>query len=497
MKKIIYNILFVALSSCIFNHAAYAQMGKETLENKKITTVKSFFPKVEGSFIGDPMPNYDQGEFNVFYLNDIRGGGDLGVHAIHLLSSSDLYDFKNHSEVIPYINDIDNPELLIGTGSILKVGDTWHAWYTAHNQNVFPVESVMHATSKDKLNWTKHPEDTILPGKNYRGHDFRDPNVVWIPDRKEYWMLVTTRKNGRGVIARYTSTDLKNWQDQGVFFDNDTVAPDSNLECPTLVYFNGRWYLTFSDQWPLRLTQYRVADKPEGPWRKLDDYAVDSAGFYAGKMTVKDDRLFMFGWVPTKSGNSDKGNIDWAGNLVVHELVAGKDGQLNSVIPQEIEKKIDESHGVVHELKSIKTVNNDFSFGQLKSDVYAPLPDKGVITATVNLPSDGMVISFGVDAKNIGAAYPNLVFNKKKNKIYFFNTELSTINKSQAESWIDIPLGEKIDLKIIYENSIAVFYIDNRKAFTTRMYNMPGKPWSVSSPAGDNIQAVFNLKKMP
>ncbi|MCS3432548.1 glycoside hydrolase family 32 protein [Klebsiella sp. BIGb0407] len=497
MKKILSHILLVALSSCILTHASYAQMGKETLENKKITAIKSFFPRVDGSFIGDPMPNYDEGEFNVFYLNDIRGGGDLGVHAIHLLSSNDLYDYKNHSEVIPYINDVDDPELLIGTGSIIKVGDTWHAWYTAHNQNVFPVESVMHATSKDKLSWTKHPEDTLLPGKNYRGNDFRDPHVVWIPERQEYWMLITTRSNGRGIIARYSSKDLKHWQDQGIFFDNDTIAPDSNLECPTLVYFNGRWYLTFSDQWPLRLTQYRVADKPEGPWHKLDDFAVDSAGFYAGKMTLKDDRLFMFGWVPTKSGNSDKGNIDWAGNLVVHELIAEKNGQLKSVIPQEIEAKIAESQSDIQTLKSIKTVESDFSFGQLKSDIYAPLPDKGVITGTVALPSDGMIISFGVNAGNPGLAYPNLVFNKKKNKIYFFNTELNGINKSKAESWIDIPLGDKVDLKVIYENSIAVFYIDNRKAFTTRMYNMPGKPWSVSLPAGDSIQSSFTLKKMP
>lgn len=497
MKKIIYHILLVALSAVGLSHASYAEMGKETLENKKITTVKSFFPKVDGSFIGDPMPTYDDGEFNVFYLNDIRGGSDLGVHAIHLLSSSDLYDYKNHSEVIPYINNIDDPELLLGTGSIIKVGDTWHAWYTAHNQNVFPVESVMHATSKDRLNWTKHPEDTLLPGKKYRGNDFRDPHVVWIPERQEYWMLITTRSNGRGVIARYSSKDLKDWKDQGIFFDNDTVAPDSNLECPTLVYFNGRWYLTFSDQWPLRLTQYRVADKPEGPWHKLDDYAVDSAGFYAGKMTVKDDRLFIFGWVPTKSGNNDKGNIDWAGNLVAHELVADKDGQLRSVIPREIEKVIDETAGEARPLKSIKTVDNSFSFGQLKSDIYAPLPAKGIITGSVTLPSDGMVISFGVDINNVGAAYPNLVFNKKKNKIYFFNTELNSINKSKAESWIDIPLDGKVNLKVIYENSIAVFYIDNRKAFTTRMYNMPGKPWSVSLPAGDNIKATFTLKPMP
>ncbi len=311
MKKIILVVSAALLALSFINMPAWSQPSKETLHNKSIRYINDFFPRVEGSFIGDPMPVYNDGEFDVFYLNDVRGGSDLGVHAIHLLSSNNLYNYQNHSEVIPYVNDVDDPELLLGTGSIVKVGNTWHAWYTAHNENVFPVESIMHATSKDRLHWVKHPQDTILPGDNYRGNDFRDPHVVWVEEKKEYWMLITTRSEGRGVIARYSSTDLKHWEDRGVFFDNDTITSNSNLECPTLVFFNGRWYLSFSDQWPLRLTQYRVADNPDGPWRKMDNYAVDGSGFYAGKLVLKNDRLFVFGWIPTKAGSSDSGNIDW------------------------------------------------------------------------------------------------------------------------------------------------------------------------------------------
>ncbi|MGT4007271.1 glycosyl hydrolase, partial [Escherichia coli] len=128
---------------------------------------------------------------------------------------------------------------LLGTGSIIKVGDTWHAWYTAHNENVFPVESVMHATSKDRLHWVKHPQDTLLPGGNYRGNDFRDPHVVWVEEKKEYWMLITTRSNGRGVIARYSSTDLKHWEDRGVFL---ITTPS-----PAMPTSNARHWFTSTD----------------------------------------------------------------------------------------------------------------------------------------------------------------------------------------------------------------------------------------------------------
>ncbi|MGP6444871.1 family 43 glycosylhydrolase [Rahnella aceris] len=496
MKKLTSATLVALLVLSGGNTPAYSQMSKETLQNKIITQVNDFFPRIEGTFIGDPMPVYNEGVFNIFYLNDVRGGSDLGVHAIHLLSSTNLYSYQNHSEVIPYVNNVDDPELLLGTGSIIKVGDIWHAWYTAHNENVFPVESVMHATSKDRLHWVKHPQDTILPGDNYRGNDFRDPHVVWVEEKKEYWMLITTRSNGRGIIARYSSTDLKNWKDRGVFFDNGTISSNSNLECPSLVFFNGRWYLSFSDQWPLRLTQYRVADNPEGPWHKLENYVVDGSGFYAGKLTIKDGRLFVFGWIPTKAGNNDTGNIDWAGNLVVHELTADAKGQLNSIIPQELQQAIKDNNGPIQTIKPDKTLKTSTQFGPLQSSVYPPLPKRGELSATVDIPSSGMVMSFGLTDDNVSDAMLNVVFNRSKGKVYFFNSPLASINQNNAESWVDISLGDKIDLRVLIQNSIAVFYINGKAAFSTRMYSMQGKSWSISLPQHDSFHPILKFKKM-
>lgn len=496
MKKIILVVSAALLALSLINMPAWSQPSKETLHNKSISYVNDFFPRVEGSFIGDPMPVYNDGEFDIFYLNDVRGGSDLGVHAIHLLSSTNLYNYQNHSEVIPYVNDVDDPELLLGTGSIVKVGDTWHAWYTAHNENVFPVESIMHATSKDRLHWVKHPQDTILPGDNYRGNDFRDPHVVWVEEKKEYWMLITTRRDGRGVIARYSSTDLKNWEDRGVFFDNDTITSNSNLECPTLVFFNGRWYLSFSDQWPLRLTQYRVADNPDGPWRKMDNYAVDGSGFYAGKLALKNDRLFVFGWIPTKAGSSDSGNIDWAGNLVVHELIADEQWQLKSILSQELQTVINDNPGPVTTLKSGKMLKTATQFGPLQSAVYPPLPKRGELSATIDIPSAGMVMSFGLIDDRVSDAKLNVVFNKSKGKVYFFNAPLASIHQANAESWVNVPLDEKIELRVLLQDSVAVFYINNKAAFSTRMYSMPEKPWSISLPQNDNFHATLKIKEI-
>ncbi|MDF7670702.1 glycoside hydrolase family 32 protein [Orbaceae bacterium ESL0721] len=473
----------LGVSSCY----ASANMGLETRYNRSIPSVDAFFPRVDGSFVGDPMPMVADNRFNVFYLNDIRGGGDLGVHAFHLLETEDLYHYTNHSEILPYINDLKNPELLLGTGSIIKVGDVWHAWYTAHNANVFPVESIMHATSSDKLNWVKHPEDTILPSANYSGNDFRDPNVTWIPEKNEYWMLITTRQNGKGVIAKYRSKDLKNWEDDGIFFKNDTVSDNANLECPTLLFFNGKWYLSFSDQWPNRLTQYRYANSPDGPFVKPTNYSVDGAGFYAGKTAIKDDRLYVFGWNPTKSPNSDQGNIDWAGNLVVHELVQNSDGSLSSVMPKELNAVIKNRTAATLPLTPNQNLKNiTTNFGKIDTAFYQPLPKKSLIEGSIKGSQYGAILSFGVEDSRIHEAPLNIVFNKKVNKVLFYNSQLDALPRVKPELGLNVDLQGDISLKVLIENEIAVFYINDKAAFTVRMYGMVDKPWAISSDTTEN-----------
>ena len=42
-------------------------------------------------------------------------------------------------------------------------------------------------------------------------------------------MLVSTTKSGKGVLAEYTSTDMKTWEHAGVFM---TMMWDRFYECP-------------------------------------------------------------------------------------------------------------------------------------------------------------------------------------------------------------------------------------------------------------------------
>jgi beta-fructofuranosidase len=73
---------------------------------------------------------------------------------------------------------------------------------------------------------------------------------------------------------------------------------------------------------------------------------------------------------------------------------------------------------------------------------------------------------------------------------------LASINQSNAESWVDVPLGEKINLRVLIQNSIAVFYINDKAAFSTRMYSMPENHWSISLPQHDSLHATLQFKEM-
>src|SRR5690606_3636745 len=131
-------------------------------------------------------------------------------------------------EMIPY-GSINTQDHLIGTGSVVVSNGTYYFYYTGHNSsanwlgNNNPAwvdnnnrEGIMYATSKDLNTWTKQEDFLLRASSGYLGSDFRDPYVFYNEEFSEYWMLVSTQKDGKGVILLYTTLDpaSNNWQIQ-------------------------------------------------------------------------------------------------------------------------------------------------------------------------------------------------------------------------------------------------------------------------------------------
>lgn len=112
--------------------------------------------------------------------------------------------------------------MALGTGSVTKVGDTYHAFYTGNNPHFYnqgkPREYIRHAISTDGLqSFVKMEKETFTMDQDdgYNRHDFRDPYLFWNEEGQEWWLLITAVKDNRGVVARYRSQDLNHWEKMG------------------------------------------------------------------------------------------------------------------------------------------------------------------------------------------------------------------------------------------------------------------------------------------
>jgi len=471
--------LFILLTSIILISCEeqYKDVNQEGMD---------IFIKQKDGNIGDVMPFYDKGKWNFFYLHDTPPRP--GFHPWYRFSTENFYEFEDHGEVIPVIHDTTSQELALGTGSVIEKDGVYYAFYTAHNGNLRPKETFRLSISKDGMEtWEKQEDFEIRPDDekyNFDQNDFRDPHVVYIPEKKKYYMLFTTRHEGKGAVGYLTSDDLYNWEKEGdgIFFLNNNVNGTnnitSNLECPTLIKFNGTWYLTFSDQWPDRTTHYLYTNDIDKEFIKPKLNVFDGAGLYAGKLGASEDKLMLMGWV------SDDFNRDvefgWGGNFIAHDLKQKDNGELFVKMIDTIDNKVSNKQKL-NVIESNINVNktNDFSFS--KENEYIIFDDlEGInkITGTLNIEELNNDFGIMFDASSNFSSY-----------YYQFNKidRLMTFNRGNIFDKMDEYLYTKNDLylnnttinfKILFEErkeaagSIVTIYFEDQMALTGRMFRL-------------------------
>ncbi len=449
------------------------------------------FPASVEGLVGDTMPFYDGGVYNVFYLADQRNGSQ-GYHPFGLMKTADFTEFDDRGVVLNYADDVEDQDIALGTGSVIKDGNgRYHAFYTGHNDMFEPKEAVMHAVSDDMENWEKIPEDILYAGDEYARNDFRDPYVFYSEPDGCYQMLVATRKDNRGIIARFTSKDLSAWEDAGVFFEND-MGTDSNLECPTLLEYKGKWYLSFSDQWPHRLVHYRIADNMYGPFTVPAQDIFDCNGFYAGRMETDGDKLYVVGWNGTKKSHSDSEDYDWGGNMVAHLLEQHEDGTLTPVLNPAIEEMMNNEVAAapaeMTETAAFEDGSVSFAGNEYEVALFRELMGSYLIRTTIrDFDREGMFgFCFNTNEENVGRL--NIIFNAANGRIEFYNG--ANIMERSAQSYVeyDIAGEDELDVSMLVADGVVSMYVNDEIAFTARMYMSQGSDWGVF---GINSKACF------
>jgi sucrose-6-phosphate hydrolase SacC (GH32 family) len=252
MKTAKLMVAFATLALC--SASAVAQTDKMPEYRSPI----HFMPAKRA--VGDVMPFYWKGEYHVFYLTNPTGNNDVNWE--HVVSK-DLVTWKELPPALtPDKSAPTGPEGgCMFTGCIVEKDGVFHAWYTSWNpNNPAGREYLSHATSKDLIQWTKHPEHMITPdGIHYANHhdrDFRDPQIFWNKKAKEYWMHFNGNVPGKEGFrfGLMTSRDLVTWQQQNAV---EGVPGD---ECPDYFRIGDTHYIH-------SCKMYCYSDRLEGPYK--------------------------------------------------------------------------------------------------------------------------------------------------------------------------------------------------------------------------------------
>ncbi len=372
---------------------------------------------------------------------------------------------------------MSDPDPAIGTGSVMKDREgLYHLFYTGHNDTGNGGkgrECVMHATSTDREHWTKIPEDTFFSEENYSKDDFRDPEVFWCEEEQCYWMLIAARERLLGgVVAKYTSDDLKNWE-----FHGPVYAPLAQymLECPDLFKMGNKYYLTYS--WDC-VTYYAVSDSLNGPFKAPADNVLDGNGFifYAAKTAEFNGERYLCGWLGRAGLTEDSAFYQWAGNILNHELIQKEDGMLGVRAPGSFAAYFTKDKAVKAVKKQGDVKIKDSSVTLAASENEYALADLGTRPATlifecdVKMAEDGRA-GFAFGGSEADETYTALCLDAKEGLLHYEGYEIEDLRVLDPAAFtrFDFTKTQDHHVTLVCENEIVILYIDDTKAFSSRI----------------------------
>lgn len=324
----------------------------KSVQRERVVFMSEVFYQPKGGWVGDTIPFAHNGKFYIFYLHDERKGhteDEYGYRTSwNLLITEDGVHFEDRGVVLP-VGGYEDADYACYTGSVIAGKDgRFHLFYTAQNnynpryhRDGRPLQFVAHATSEDLIHWEKDPKARFGADERiYEPFDWRDPFVFYNEEEECYNMLLAARlqgagdKNG-GCVGLCRSKDLIHWQAAEPFYHPESYMTH---ECPDLFRMGNKWYLVYSTFSEKFVTHYRMSDSLGGPWTAPVEDTFDGRAFYAAKTAKAHGHRWAFAWVPTRRGESDFGQYEWGGSLLIHQLKQEVDGRLTVSPPEAVQE---------------------------------------------------------------------------------------------------------------------------------------------------------------
>ena len=426
-----------------------------------------FLPAVDGisqPYVGDTMPYYENGVYYIYYLKE---GGDSFNHSIYLATTEDFVTYKEYDEPILESNRSGGQDGWAGTGSVVKVKDTYYFFYTGHasSSTYEYAEKIMVARGDSPTHFEKVEGWAITPPDDlHQKRDFRDPQAYYDEAADTITLTVTASKDGVARILKYTlKGDLTGESYDGVIFTNP-VGDFWNLECSDTFKLGDTYYITYSAQddtlW------YARSETPYGPYS--DPVRLDAKLFYSAKHVENGTDSYMVGWARrSESASSTQEVSGWAGNLVVQKLRQLENGDLVLVPVDAIAAQYNKRRELA--------INTD----RLNVESGARYNYFDAFTAYESFMLKGKFSYTGTGS--FGLAFD---FNGKPEKYKLISLEPSSqtiqllFNEGTTlitETAAGLEAGREYAFTYVQEGSVGVFYLDDIASLTVRLYGISGK----------------------
>ena len=434
------------------------------------------------AYVGDTMPYYEDGTYYIYYLKE---GGDSYNHSIYLTTTTDFVTYTEQDAVVLESSRCGGQDGWVGTGSVVKVKDTYYFFYTGHagSDTYEYKEKILVAKSSDLTSFTRVEGFEIVPPHELgQKNDFRDPQAYYDAATDTITLTVTASQSNKARILKYTlSGDLTTQTYDGIIF-TDEKEGFWNLECSDTFQIGNYYYLTYSAQedtlW------YAVSDAPYGPYS--EPVRLDGDLFYAAKHIEDGANIYMVGWARRSESVSSTQDVSgWAGNLAVQKVVQNADGSLTLAPVDALINQFTQRRQLLVDTMTVSLSSGSaYSYTELCTAYESFL-----LTGTIRFEKNG---TFGLafDYNGRTDKYKTITLDPAGDKLSLqFNEGETLITETAA------PIEPNKDYTFTYvqEGSVGIFTLDGIASLTVRLYGVSGKPIRLFTE--NNTVTISDLKQ--
>ena len=454
-------------------------------------------------------PFYYKGKYHVFYQHNPSGPYWSQIRWGHLVSD-DMVHWEYVKDAVVPTKDICPEGVWTGGACIGPDGLPWLAITSGTNTTTWSIQNVAFCHPADPndpylVDWIIEDINVITqPNDDSMGelNQFRDP-FVWY-DAPYYYMMVSTSIPGRGGSANmYRSTNMREWEYKGYFFECDYgryPEQGAHWECVVMLPISTK---------DGSITKYIVFDCPQ---YTVDGYIVDCY-YWIGRFDkntcrfIPDDekpRLFDLGrgvytgqngftYLTEEDIANGKTNYE-QGRTVIYAIAQGKAAGTaqnkiagwahNFAIPLELHLD-DEGRDVLREpIKEIESLYQQtlYSYegeGKNANEINEEIKDirgdllrikgKIALNPTQNEFNSGIYVRYNKNV--IGTETERTAIKFTNNGVYIDRLKSTLhdyVDRQDSYMWNNVKNEYEFD--ILLDRSMLEVYVDEAISFTTRIY---------------------------